>query len=198
RLTQTFRDKPITPRTVRKEFNFLNQVFERAREDFGHRGLINPFRGQHIEGSKFKRKRRLKEGEYEKLIEAWKGCHGLNKFYLPLAINLAIDTGMRRQEIFNLRWTDIDMTHIEIVIRKSKTDHMKATPGRRIALPAGPEQYLLHLAYVLMDLGIFTTASKIFPMSGGAFYQAFSEAVERAELEDDPLYPGLTIRDLRH
>lgn len=108
RLQETWRGKPITPRTVRREINSIQHAFEIAKEQWGLENLVNPFRGISIKGSMHRRKRRLNEGEQERLWEACRKCLGLNRHYVPLAIALAIHTGMRLQEIFNLTWQDID------------------------------------------------------------------------------------------
>src|SRR5262249_4209906 len=74
RLKETWRGKPITPRTVRRELNTIQHIFEVAREEWGFENLKNPFHGMEIKGSVFRRKRRLKEGELEKLIKACEDC----------------------------------------------------------------------------------------------------------------------------
>jgi integrase len=132
RLKETWRGKPITARTVRRESNSIQHVFEVAKEQWGLSNLTNPFRGLVIKGSMHRRKRRLKEGELEKLEEACTECRGLNQFYVPLAMYLAIETGMRLQEIFNLTWQDFDFEKRRIEIRKSKTDHVSEHEGRTI------------------------------------------------------------------
>jgi hypothetical protein len=59
RLRSTWRGKTITPRTVRRECNSIQHVFEVARERWGFDNLVNPFRGIKIKGSAFHRTRRL-------------------------------------------------------------------------------------------------------------------------------------------
>ena len=127
--------RPITPRTVRREINSIQHIFSVTKEEWGYENLVNPFEGIKIKGSTHRRKRRLRDGELEQLEDACKDCRGLNKFYVPLAIYLAIDTGMRLQEIFNLTWFDIDSKRRRIEIKKSKTDHISDTAGRTIVLP---------------------------------------------------------------
>jgi hypothetical protein len=45
------KDDPITARTVSRERNLLQDVFETAKEEWGYTTLINPFRGLKIKGS---------------------------------------------------------------------------------------------------------------------------------------------------
>src|SRR5262249_27268058 len=110
--------------------------------------IPNHFRGIRITGATGGRRERSLEGnELERIIEACQQCHVPNNYYLPLAIWLAIDTGMRRQEIFNLMWSDIEDAERRITIRKSKTDKvMGRTNGVKIVLPAMAKHLLVALA----------------------------------------------------
>lgn len=192
RLRSTWRGKPITPRTVRRECNSLQHVFEVARERWGFENLVNPFRGIPIKGSSHRRTRRLHDGEHDKLDDAAKACRGLNCYYVPLAIALAVETGMRRQEVFNLAWQDIDFEKRTIHIRISKTG------PRTIVLPFMADLLLKQLAYALAN-GEFADlvgprpekSERIFPMTKGAFSQSFAEVRRRAGSKD------LTFHDLR-
>jgi integrase len=185
----SLRGTPVTMRTVSRERNLLQNVFEVAREQWGFSNLTNPFRGLKLKGSKYKRTRRLEDGEYKQLISACSKCQRLNKFYLPIGIDLAIETGMREQELFNLRWRDIDFRRRVIHIRKSKTDHLQQSAGRKIVLPWGAMRWLAMLK--LSDELEASASDRIFPMTQGAFMQAFDAAVKRAKLED------LEYRNLR-
>lgn len=136
RLKDRWNGTPITPRTVRREINTIQHVFEVAKHRWGLTALVNPFRALPVKGSVYRRKRRLKEGELERIERACEACRGLNRYYVPLAVYLAVETGMRLQEIFNLTWEDV-ATHRRIEIRKSKTDHLSQYEGRTIVLTIG-------------------------------------------------------------
>ena len=110
--------RPIKPATIRREINTLHHMFEIAKTEWGLSNLINPFHklrvtAQEIDGvmvgTNFRRTRRLEEGELQRLERACDPCLGQNRLFVPLAILLAIETGMRLQEIFNLKWEDIDL-----------------------------------------------------------------------------------------
>ena len=144
-------------------------------------------------------------------MKACERCLIPNNYYVPLAIYLAIDTGMRRQEIFNLVWADIDNDNRRIKIRKSKTD--KATgnsDGTTIVLPAKAKALLITLVAALIasagpellaeagfkdqyDEWEFPQADdvRIFPMTEKAFTQSWADALKRAGIED------LHFHDLR-
>ena len=73
RQKDTWRGMPITPRTIRREVNVIQHVFEVARKRWGLANLVNPFRGLEIKGSMHRRRRRLRDGELEKLDKACEG-----------------------------------------------------------------------------------------------------------------------------
>jgi integrase len=190
RLKETWRGKPITPRTVRREINCIQHIFEVAREEWGFKNLNNPFRVK-IKGSMYRRKRRLIPGEMEKLEMACGGCKGLNREYILSAIYLAIETGMRLQEIFNLTWRDVDLKRRRIEIRKSKTDHVSEYDGRTIVMSVAARALLTMLRVKLIGNFKYREANRIFPMTREAFKQSWADVVRRAEIDD------LHFHDLR-
>ena len=182
----------IKPSTIRREINSIQHIFEVAREQWGFSNLQNPFRGIQIKGSNYRRTRRLRDGELERLDLACRQCRGLNGYYVPLAIYLAVETGMRLQEMFNLVWADWDPGTRRIKIRKSKTDYRSATPGRTIVATPFVTMILAPLAIELAQKNRYALENCIFPMRKGAFQQAWSDVRKRAGVDD------LEFRDLRH
>jgi integrase len=189
RLQDTWRGKLITPRTVRREINTIQHVFEVAKERWGHENLNNIFRGIAIKGATHRRRRRLEGDELERLQDATKLCRGLNREYVSLAIYLAIETGMRLQEIFNLKWRDINIVDRRITIRKSKTDHITEYEGRIIVMT-----FLAYTFFTVLALKLehqFKHDDLIFPMTREAFKQSWADVVKRATIHD------LHFHDLR-
>src|SRR5262249_27546326 len=111
----------VQPSSVRREINAIQPMWKMARRKWGFKGLENPFEDTEIAGSDIQSTRRLKPGELEKMIEASKAGYGMHRHYITLALLLAIQTGMRREEIFDLTWEDVDLLDRRINIRKSKT-----------------------------------------------------------------------------
>jgi integrase len=191
--------KLISPRTVRWEISYLLQAWEMARRWPDLSQLENPWRGMRVKGSTGGRlKQGLKPGELDKLIASCNGCLGENRFYVPLAIYLAIETGMRRQEILDLTWEDIDFDNHRIKIRKSKTDWVTGIKdGVNTILPFDAKWMLLRLAVSLgrdgrlpgpdrikvTEAGSLPTG-KLFPMTKEAFTQTFRDVVKRAGLKN--------------
>jgi integrase len=211
RLKDTWKGKPISRSTVKRQIGILHNIFAVAKDDWGYENLANPFDKMNLKDNPG-RERPLKRGELERIIEACKRSRGKNPYYMPLAIYLTIETGMRQQEVFNLLWSDIDYANRRIVIRNSKTDHLSELKGRTIVLTFNAMCYLMRLA--LLNFGPVdevvphkkgTAAAKaywqticakdepVFPMTKGAFKQAWRDAVKiRAGIKD------LQYRDLRH
>jgi integrase len=184
--------KPLSSRTIRRQLNIIQRVFQWSIEfRKGFENLPNHFRGIRIQGSTGGRRERSLEGdELERILEASMGCLGVNKIYVPLAIYLAIDTGMRRQEIFNLTWGDVDIEKRRIQIRKSKTDKVTGSVGATIVLPATARQLLL----ILFDWEAWWNPDpneRVFPMSDKAFTQAWADVLKRAQISN------LHFHDLR-
>jgi integrase len=196
RLNEIRKGKKIQPSTVRREFNTIQHVFEVTREQWGFTNLQNPFRSIAIKGSNIRRDRRLDAGELTRLERACQECRGLNRYYVPLAFHLAIETGMRLQEIFNLKHQDIDILNRRIIIRKSKTDHLTGIVGRTIVLTIGAHWYLTRLLLVSSHVPQGEVKGKarsgyLFPMSPQAFQQSWADVCKRAKIE------GLHFHDLR-
>jgi integrase len=183
------RQKQVTMRTISRERNLLQDVFRIAKEEWGYVGLINIFKGLKLKGTKFKRTRRLEDGELAQLLTASTKCHGHNKYYVPAAIWITLETGMREQEAFNLQWRDIDFDKRTIKIRKSKGDSMHQSPGRTVVLPWNTMFILAELRFN-RDKDAKPT-DRIFPMTQSALSEAIDKTIERAGLED------FQYRDLR-
>jgi integrase len=180
RLKELWNGRPITPRTVRRELNSISHVFTTARQKWGYENLRNPFEGIKIKGSSFRRTRVLRPREDDLLLQACESCRGLNKYYARLVILLAMCTGMRLQEIFNLHWRDISRAARTISINESKTDASQLIPGRVIVMP-----YLVEMVFDTIEVTdrLKRTGAgngKIFPMTKEAFEQVWNGLVKRS------------------
>jgi integrase len=133
-----------------------------------------------------RRKRRLEPGEQKLLEVAAEKCRGQNKFYVPLAIAMAVETGMRLQEIFGLTWGDINIETRRIEIRKSKTDHVQQYAGRTIVMTA---RAMFYFSGIMPDKP--RRDEPVFPMDKDPFKQSWKDVVKRARIK------GLTFHDLR-
>jgi integrase len=173
--------------------------------------LPNPFAGKSIDGLKEydeARDRVLEKGELSKLLVECDKFNGLNKIYVPLAIFLGLETGMRKQEICNLKWDDINFNERTINITKSKTK----AGIRLIPMPYWTREVLYGMANAIgvgiNENGLFdsnqlifteTTKEKKYFFTGRkyAFRQAFDDVRDRALGVEPDLRKRLIFKDLR-
>jgi len=117
--------------TVNRELDKLRRMFSIALREGWLRQ--NPFAaGESLISiaDEHKRERILTREEERRLLAA---CEGPHRKYLKPIVLCALDTGMRRGEIFTLRWRDVDLEHGLITIAAFNTKTMRE---RQVALTA--------------------------------------------------------------
>jgi integrase len=140
--------KPIQLSSVKREYNVYCAMFNEARRAqwFGLPNIPNPFKGYEFRGpTDVHRTRRLVPGELEKIEAAFEGLRGPNRYYVPLAFYITIETGMHEQEIFNLTQKDVNLNTRRIRIRKHKNDKKTGRKGITIVMPLMVAHLLEHL-----------------------------------------------------
>ena len=98
--------KQVSSGTVHADFMLLRRVFKTALGKWGHGLPTNPIEKVQIPSPHRPRKRRLIGEEKERLLAA---ASSQRNIYIAPIIEFAIETGMRRSEILNLRWVDVDL-----------------------------------------------------------------------------------------
>lgn len=195
RRKDTWRGEPVKDSTIKREVHTLCRIFNVAKKQW-HKQLLrdfeNPFAALDHGLTEEGRERRLAEWEYEALLSHCDECRGLNREYNSLAIFLAVETGMRLQEIFNLTWHDVDIKNRRITIRKSKTDYKSKYKGRTIVMSVSARAILGTISVQLIGKHRYSPSARIFPMTREAFKQSWADVVRRAGIED------LHFHDLRH
>lgn len=166
----------VSGKTVREELILLSAVLTTAREEWSipvenwAMRVRKPSPGKH-------RERRLVSDEEAKLMAA---CRKSKNVGLACAVVLAIETGMRRGEIAQLSWEDVDFhTHI-ITLELTKNGDKRIVPlseRAELALRQLPRNF---------DGRVFT-----FHDSNG-LGASFACACERAGIKN------LRFHDLRH
>jgi integrase len=103
---------PVVVATVNREISFLRRVFNVAIED----GLaeVNPVKSKLIGKENNERVRFLTDDEEKRLQKAVPEAHWPK-------IAVALNTGLRRGEQFELRWCDVDFSTGIITIPRSKS-----------------------------------------------------------------------------
>jgi integrase len=134
------RTRPRSVATVHRELSFLRRILNVAQSS----GWIlrNPFEmGESLirPGDEKPRERILTRVEEDKLLAA---CSGWRAHLRPIII-CALDTGMRRGEMFKLKWTDIDFQNGLITIQAFNTKTMRE---RQVAMTSRLSADLLAMA----------------------------------------------------
>jgi integrase len=165
----------VLPVTLRREFCILHNMFEIARREWALTLPVNPVSGVRLEPIGPARQRRLRAGEEQKLIAV--ASRARNCLLRP-AIELAIQTGLRRSELLRLTWSDVDLPTRHAQIPDSKNGH-----PRHVVLTHRAVEVLCELP---------RTHGRVFPMSPNALRLAWERIRRRAGC------PDLHFHDLRH
>jgi integrase len=122
--------RQITP--LRAAFKWITKKYPSCPNPFEKidwEVIITPKR------AKDRKPRPLMKGELDRLLKSCEDCQGINKVRMPLAILMAVETGMRKGEMLRLRWKDIDNETRTIHIYRTKTDHTKDEEDRGRTTP---------------------------------------------------------------
>jgi integrase len=71
------------------------------------------------------RVRFLTDDERHRLLEA---CRASDQYFLYPVVVLALSTGMRRGEVMNIKWSDVDLDHGIAVLQETKNGQRRAVP----------------------------------------------------------------------
>lgn len=166
----------VGPQSVIHEINLLNRVLKTATMDWGIALPGGLPTAQVRKPTKPRgRDRRVTAGEIEQILDATESTE------LRTIVTLAVETGMRRNEIASLQWECIDLKKQTAHLPKTKTDVPRTIPLSKAAVAA------------LKALGI-EHEGRVFSLQGESMSQAFERACEphRANIS------GLRFHDLRH
>jgi len=169
------RREKVKPASVNRELSCIKHMFTKAIE-WGYTAA-NPLRAV----MKFKeppgRDRYLAEDEEERLMNC---CSEHTKQIVVMALN----TGMRRGEMLNLKWSDINLKTRMIIIRKSKNNEMRMIPINNT------------LYSTLIEIGPQLDNDYVFADDSGKPFvtikTGFKAALRRAGIKD------FRFHDLRH
>lgn len=166
----TVRGTIRAPASVNRELECLSRIFSFAIDN----GLLsaNPCRKVKKLRQDNRRTRYLSREEESRLLDATE----FGPWYLRPLIIMAIQTGMRRGELLNLAWSDVDQSRALVYVRDTKSGKDREIPLSTTALE------------VLRTIRII--GEKVFPLVD--FKKAWAGAMTRAEIS------GLRFHDLRH
>ena len=178
--------KTCSSSTVARELTMIDTVLHRARDVWHMRLRASPvaevkrkLRRSGDMGVEKVRDRRVTADEYA----AIKSCKTRSDTLIRELVLVAIETAMRRSELADLQWGDLDLDKGLATIRRSKTDRKSETTGRTIPLTGEAISILK---------GIQRDEGSVFRMNAYSMTQAFVRLMKRLEIED------LRLHDLRH
>ena len=177
----TYRDqrlKAVKSATINRELGLIHHAFKIAQTEWGISLALNPLANIQKAPADRARERRLSGDELERLLEALKQSRNP---LLAGVIRFAIATGMRRGELLNARWKDLNWQLGTLHIPLTKNGEPRTIP------------LSFEARRVLVELAIaWQGQDRIFPTTAEAVKQAWKRLTKRAEITD------LHFHDLRH
>jgi integrase len=176
----TYRDERLTTvkaATINRQLGLIHHIFEVARTDWGI-PIDNPIKGIRKPKADRPRERRLSGDEFERLLEALKQSRNP---LLGAVVRFAIATGMRRGELLNARWKDLNWQVETLYIPVTKNGEPRTIP------------LSFEARRVIVELAIaWAGTERIFPTTAEAVKLAWKRLTKRAKIAD------LHFHDLRH
>jgi integrase len=167
--------KKVKPATVYQELSLMRRMFNVAIREWGWIKDNPVSKLSFSVGNSNARDRWLTLEEEKRLLEA-----ADRPWWLRPLLIVALHTGMRKGEILNLRWEDIDLKRRLITVRTLKG-------GNKRIIPISTTLYETLKGFKVRDL-----SGKVFPISPWTVRSAFDKAVKRAQIEN------FRFHDLRH
>jgi len=171
-------DKGISRSSINREITIMKRMFNLAID--WSLTDSNPFVKVKLFSEKDTQKERILEAEEEgRLFMA-------SPSYLKPILRMALHTGMRRGEIFNLRWRQVDLEKREIAVLQTKSGKNRIIPLNEILR--------VELAGLKnrQDKGEFVFANPKTGLPYTEVKKSFKGACKKAGIED------LRFHDLRH
>lgn len=175
-----YRDERLTqvkPATVIRELAYLSAIINHARREWGI-NITNPVALVRKPSATQGRDRLLSADEETRLLAALFPVGRRNTWPLPATI-LSLETAMRRGELLELRWSNVDLQMRTAHIAMTKNGTPRTVPLSTKAVK------------VLSDLPR-SIDGRVIPIQGFTLHKAFMKACARAEIEN------FRWHDLRH
>lgn len=117
---------------------------------------------------------------------------------LESIIYLLVKTGLRRQELMNLEWSDIDYKKNELHVRNKVDFETKTGDPRTLPLAADLKSFLKTLPTTSSNYVLVAPRTKNRDMLGRSISRQFYRLVRRIRRERDKSFPLITLHSLRH
>lgn len=186
--------RTVAPGTVRRRFHTLSHVFTVARKEWGLVGLANPVTDVAMPKEPHGRERRVSEPELDAIRKA-ATSEAMRDF-----VTLAVETAMRRGELFAATWENIDTAARTLRVPKTKNGDPRTVPLSTVAVGT------------LEKMRSRRTEARLFPRwtSVEAISVSFQRTVQRArnaylsgceasgDAAEARFLVGIHLHDLRH
>ena len=163
------------PATIRNNFGLLRHVFNTAMQLWDIPLKDNPVSKVPLPMVSGHVVRRIPPSFWEALDKHFKDRPRNNIYWV---IQFAVQTGLRRGEISNLKWTDIDRPNRLLTVRLSKTNTPRTIP--------------LSESSIAVLEAVYGQSESVFDMSTNAIRLAWQRLRKKAQLGD------VRFHDLRH
>jgi integrase len=165
----------VQPATVYQELSLLRRMWNVARKEWKWT-KDNPVADLSFSiGNSNARDRWLTIEEEKNLLD-----RASNPEWLRPLLIVALNTGLRRGEILNLTWKDIDFQRKLLTVQKSKNGEKRSVPMSQTLRDA------------LKGIKVINIPGHVFPISVRSLRAAFDKTLEKAEIKD------FHFHDLRH
>lgn len=176
--------REVKAATVIRELGILHAVFEVARREWDVPLVENPVANVRKPKAAIGRQRRLQPNELQTLLSV---CKLGSSNWLMVGIQFAVETGMRRGEILNVRLRDVDFKLGLLKVTETKTDIPRTIPLTIAAI---------ELLKVRAE-ACGAPEDRLFPATANAFRLAWERCRRRAT-SILPSVSDLRFHDLRH
>ena len=176
-ILASFRDKRLKDgvRACQYDLVLIRHAWNIALIEWGWNIGDNPTQKIRLPKNNPPRERRLKPGEYERLKKA---SSETKVWYLWPIIDFAIETGMRRSEILNMKWEHLGLDKKRVLLPMTKNGSSRWVP-------------LSDKAIKILN-NVPRSTDHVFPVTDVALRQSWERLRNRANLID------FTFHDLRH
>jgi integrase len=171
--------------TINHYYNAISKIYQMLQSEWAI-AVSNPVKGLKRLPANPSRTKRI-TGEVQTALLA--SCaQSQSPLLLPI-VQIALETGMRRGEIMNMKWTDVDLVQRRIYLHQTKNGTPRQVPLTQTAVK------------VLSELPRFNP-DLVFPMSMDELRRYFERAVKKSKdsWTENSINPfdDLRLHDMRH
>jgi integrase len=109
-----------------------------AKEHIGESGIVLDIKDHVRRIGRSKQQLPPKALTHDEIVALSAVIEADDPLYLPF--HIAINTGMRRGEVFGLRWSDLDMLHNRILVQRSYSGITKSGKSRYVPISSALEK----------------------------------------------------------